>query len=134
MQALWAGVLYDAPSLAAAWDLVKDWDMEGREALRKRCARAEKPVWVSEAGDDDASGLTMARRIVGDVRGLQPSAWCIWQAVDGGAGWGCIDLDLNGGGTEPRMNRKFDMFAQFTRFVRPGADRKSTRLNSSHRT
>mgnify|MGYP002653323953 CR=1 FL=1 len=24
LPALWAGVLYDAPSLAAAWDLVKD--------------------------------------------------------------------------------------------------------------
>lgn len=35
LQALWAGVLYDAPSLAAAWDLVKDWDVEDHERLRR---------------------------------------------------------------------------------------------------
>ena len=119
----------------ASWDLLADparrmvqhvtthayGDGAGRESLRKRCARAEKPLWVSEAGDADASGLTLARRIVSDVRQLQPSAWCVWQAVDGGGGWGCIDMDLNAGATEWRMNRKFDVLAQFTRHIRPGA-------------
>ena len=39
LQALWAGVLYDAPSLAAAWDLVKDWDIEDHERLRRDVTR-----------------------------------------------------------------------------------------------
>jgi len=39
LQALWAGVLYDAPSLAAAWDLVKDWDVEDHERLRRDVTR-----------------------------------------------------------------------------------------------
>ncbi|MFA7586381.1 MAG: glutamate--cysteine ligase [Novosphingobium sp.] len=34
LPALWVGLLYDQTALDAAWDLVKDWDMEGREALR----------------------------------------------------------------------------------------------------
>jgi glutamate--cysteine ligase len=34
LPALWVGLLYDQCALDAAWDLVKDWDMEGREALR----------------------------------------------------------------------------------------------------
>jgi glutamate--cysteine ligase len=34
LPALWVGLLYDQAALDAAWDLVKDWDMEGREALR----------------------------------------------------------------------------------------------------
>ncbi|PNU04706.1 glutamate--cysteine ligase [Novosphingobium guangzhouense] len=34
LPALWVGLLYDQSALDAAWDLVKDWDMEGREALR----------------------------------------------------------------------------------------------------
>ncbi|MGO4168257.1 glutamate--cysteine ligase [Novosphingobium sp. PhB57] len=34
LPALWVGLLYDQGALDAAWDLVKDWDMEGREALR----------------------------------------------------------------------------------------------------
>ncbi|WP_206239048.1 glutamate--cysteine ligase [Novosphingobium terrae] len=34
LPALWVGLLYDQAALDAAWDLVKGWDMEGREALR----------------------------------------------------------------------------------------------------
>jgi glutamate--cysteine ligase len=34
LPALWVGLLYDQTALDAAWDLVKHWDMEGREALR----------------------------------------------------------------------------------------------------
>ncbi|GAA0617367.1 glutamate--cysteine ligase [Brevundimonas kwangchunensis] len=39
LQALWAGVLYDAPSQAAAWDLVKDWAVEDHERLRRDVTR-----------------------------------------------------------------------------------------------
>ena len=35
LPALWVGLLYDQGALDAAWDLVKDWDMAGREELRK---------------------------------------------------------------------------------------------------
>ncbi|MPS70342.1 MAG: glutamate--cysteine ligase [Novosphingobium sp.] len=34
LPAFWVGLLYDQAALDAAWDLVKDWDMEGRERLR----------------------------------------------------------------------------------------------------
>ena len=34
LPALWVGLLYDQTALDAAWDVVKDWDMEGREVLR----------------------------------------------------------------------------------------------------
>jgi glutamate--cysteine ligase len=34
LPALWTGVLYDASSLGAAWDLVKDWTAEERQAMR----------------------------------------------------------------------------------------------------
>lgn len=34
LPALWVGLLYDSAALDAAWDLVKDWSMEEREALR----------------------------------------------------------------------------------------------------
>ena len=39
LQALWAGVLYDIPSQAAAWDLVKDWAIEDHERLRRDVTR-----------------------------------------------------------------------------------------------
>jgi len=34
LPAFWVGLLYDQGALDAAWDMVKDWDMEGREVLR----------------------------------------------------------------------------------------------------
>jgi glutamate--cysteine ligase len=39
LPALWVGLLYDQGALDAAWDLVKHWDMAGREALRAAVPR-----------------------------------------------------------------------------------------------
>lgn len=39
LPALWAGILYDAPSLSAAWDLCKDWEIEDHERLRRDVTR-----------------------------------------------------------------------------------------------
>jgi len=39
LQALWAGVLYDGAALAAAWVLVKDWDIADHERLRRDVTR-----------------------------------------------------------------------------------------------
>jgi glutamate--cysteine ligase len=39
LPALWMGVLYDSPALAAAWDLCKDWAIEDHERLRADVAR-----------------------------------------------------------------------------------------------
>lgn len=47
LQALWAGVLYDAPSQAAAWDLVKDWDIADHERLRRDVTRLGLKAEVS---------------------------------------------------------------------------------------
>jgi len=39
LQAFWVGLLYDAPSQAAAWDLVKHWDIADHERLRRDVTR-----------------------------------------------------------------------------------------------
>jgi glutamate--cysteine ligase len=39
LPAFWVGLLYDQGALDAAWNLVKDWDMEGRERLRSEVPR-----------------------------------------------------------------------------------------------
>ena len=39
LPALWMGIFYDAPALAAAWDLCKDWKIEDHERLRADVAR-----------------------------------------------------------------------------------------------
>jgi glutamate--cysteine ligase len=39
LPALWTGLLYDEPSLDAAWDLVKDWSADERQAIRDAVPR-----------------------------------------------------------------------------------------------
>jgi glutamate--cysteine ligase len=39
LPAFWVGLLYDDAALDAAWDLVKDWSMDEREALRSAVPR-----------------------------------------------------------------------------------------------
>ena len=39
MPALWVGILYDDVALDAAWDLVKDWTAEERQAMRDAVPR-----------------------------------------------------------------------------------------------
>jgi glutamate--cysteine ligase len=39
LPALWAGLLYDQTALDDAWDLVRHWDLDGREALRSAVPR-----------------------------------------------------------------------------------------------
>ena len=39
LPALWVGLLYDNTALDAAWDLVKDWSLEERQALRDAVPR-----------------------------------------------------------------------------------------------
>jgi len=39
LPALWTGIFYDAPSLAAAWDLCKGWDIADHERLRRDVTR-----------------------------------------------------------------------------------------------
>ncbi|AIT79952.1 MULTISPECIES: glutamate--cysteine ligase [Novosphingobium] len=64
LPALWVGLLYDQTALDAAWDLVKDWDMEGREVLRSSVPRLglDAPLPQSAKG----SGGTL-RDIAGEV-------------------------------------------------------------------
>ena len=90
-----------------------------------------KPLWNSEHGDKDASGLDMARNFHRDMRWLKPVAWCYWQAIDGGlqgkgkSGWGLLDGDL----IEGRIlhaNTKAYVFAQYSRHIRPGMTILST--------
>jgi glutamate--cysteine ligase len=46
LPALWVGLLYDDAALDAAWDLVKHWSMDEREALRSAVPRLalESPI------------------------------------------------------------------------------------------
>jgi galactan endo-1,6-beta-galactosidase len=85
---------------------------------------------MSEYGDGDASGATMAQTIIFDIRGLHPRAWVYWQPVEPQrSGWGLLNADYVDTGDKPtpstvtpitQVNRKYFVFGQFTRYIRPG--------------
>lgn len=70
LPAFWVGLLYDQTALDAAWDLVKDWDMEGREELRNAVPRLalDAPLPTSFRG----GGGTL-RDIAGEVLNISRS-------------------------------------------------------------
>ncbi len=82
---------------------------------------ARKPLWQSEYADSDATGMKTARRIRDDLAQLRPLAWCYWQVVDNAGGWGMLYNPMRQYGTTAyTVNRKFYVFAQFSKFLRPG--------------
>ncbi|GAA0446519.1 MULTISPECIES: glutamate--cysteine ligase [Sphingomonas] len=95
LPALWVGLLYDQGALDAAWDLVKDWSLETRQALRDSVPRLglDAPLGdkgtlrdiarqvldiagaglkargrLDAAGDDETGFLTPLRDVVRDGR------------------------------------------------------------------
>ena len=80
-----------------------------------------KDLWLSEDGDGDPSGLSMARNITDDLNGLHPSAWVTWQVVDAVGGWGFLkNPQLDETTTAYTVNKKYFVMAQYSRFLRPG--------------
>jgi glutamate--cysteine ligase len=70
LPALWAGLLYDQAALDAAWDLVKDWTQEEREAMR-----ASVPVLAFKTPFRDTNVLDLARQMLTiSTAGLQSRA------------------------------------------------------------
>ena len=64
LPAFWVGLLYDQGALDAAWDLVKDWSMEEREALRNAVPRSALDAPLPGGGrlhDIAAQVLAIAR-------------------------------------------------------------------------
>jgi len=59
LPAFWVGLIYDQSALDAAWDLVKDWDEETREALR-----VEASVHGLQARVDGIDMHALAREVL----------------------------------------------------------------------
>ena len=103
----------------------------GPNRVELRRAIEAKRVWQSEYGDGDASGYMMAQSIIRDIKDLRPSAWIYWQPVEPDVsqyGWGLINanyIDTHDQLSDEktpmvRVNRKFFVYGQFTRYVRQG--------------
>ncbi len=96
-----------------------------RNGLRNFVIAHQKPMWMTEYGDNDGSGLTMAQRIHDDLAVSWFQAWVYWQVVDNAAGWGFLRNSLlatNDPNYTPdyTINQKFYVMGQFSQFIRPG--------------
>lgn len=114
---------YDAQTLATLSRInTHTYGGSARAQLSTLVLSADKPLWMTEYGDGDASGMQMARQINADIRGLHPVAWAYWQVVDNVDGWGFLKNPLTDI-TKPQyeINRKFYVMGQFSRFIRPDA-------------
>jgi glutamate--cysteine ligase len=65
LPAFWVGLLYEQGALDAAWDMVKDWSMEERQALRDAAP--------GQALDAPVPGGRKLRDIAGDVLDISRS-------------------------------------------------------------
>ena len=103
----------------------------GPNRVKLRRAVGDKRLWQSEYGDGDPSGYTTAQEIIRDVKELQPNAWVYWQPVEPDVpefGWGLINANYIDTRDQMsakktllvRVNRKFYVYGQFTRYLRPG--------------
>lgn len=114
---------YDAQTLATLHRInTHTYGGNARAQLSTLVLSADKPLWMTEYGDGDASGMQTARQINADIRGLHPAMWAYWQIVDNSGGWGFLKNPMTDI-TKPEyeINRKFYVMGQFSKFIRPGA-------------
>ncbi|HEV2330652.1 MAG TPA: glycoside hydrolase [Verrucomicrobiae bacterium] len=90
------------------------------KGLSSLAASLHKPLRQTEYGDGDPTGMKLARRIRNDLTKLRPISWCYWEGADY-AGWGLLYNRLTENGRQKYViTKKFHVFEQFTRFLRPG--------------
>lgn len=101
------------------------YSFTGAGNLKSKASSQHKTLWVAEYGDNDGSGLKMARRIHDDITQMGIRAWVYWQVVDSASGWGFLLNSLQAPGASGytpnyTINEKFYVMGQFSEFIRPG--------------
>ncbi|MDE1987241.1 MAG: glutamate--cysteine ligase [Alphaproteobacteria bacterium] len=84
LPALWVGIFYDQTSLDAAWDLVKDWTAEERQAMRDAVPRLafktpfrKTTVWELAHRMIDISAEGLRRRASQDAGGMTEEGFLV---------------------------------------------------------
>ncbi|GJQ15648.1 hypothetical protein GpartN1_g7439.t1 [Galdieria partita] len=99
------------------------YSAKGRKNLYDICSKRRKSLWVSEYGDNDGSGISLAQTIISDLKELNPTAWIYWQAVEDSSAphWGFLVCNLNQNRDDSfSIQKKFYIMLQFSKFIRPG--------------
>jgi hypothetical protein len=80
--------------------------------------RGGKDIRLSEHGEGDDTGATLAANLALDMAQLHPRSWVLWQVLDS-YNWGLLNSEV-GNGTVAGPTTKWWVVAQYTRHVRPG--------------
>jgi galactan endo-1,6-beta-galactosidase len=89
-----------------------------RPPLYQAVSSTGKPLWMTEAGEPDGTGMTVAQSIVLDLNEMHATGWVYWQPLDSG-GWGLVQSNP-GDNWIGAPNAKYYVLAQFSRHIRPG--------------
>ena len=106
-------------------------------ALRNTAAAYGKVLWLSEFGTSGdlkvanprhvEPAINLALRIVGDLNGLRPSAWVLWDGIESWevneqqkVSWGAIWARYLSGNEEWTVAKQYYGYKNFTGFIRPG--------------
>ncbi|HEY3413640.1 MAG TPA: malectin domain-containing carbohydrate-binding protein [Armatimonadota bacterium] len=89
-----------------------------RSVLYQAVSSGAKPLWMTEYGESDGTGLTMAQSILLDINETHATGWVYWQPLDSG-GWGLIQSNPGDNWIGP-ANARYYVLAQFSRHIRPG--------------
>jgi len=101
-------------------------DDNARRSLRRTVG--DKRIWMTEYGDGEGTGLFLAQSILADINQLGVSGWLYWQPAEPYSAWGLVNGQYQAPADESAPTRaqplwmytKYHVFAQFTRFLRPG--------------
>lgn len=112
-----------------ATDLVGQWNSHtysGDNHARSQfgsLGRAEgKPVWMSETGSGGSGisgNLTMAQRLIDDMRYIAPDAWVDWQYMEEANDQWCFVRGSFANATFSKV-KNYYVRQQFTRFIKQG--------------
>ena len=93
---------YDATARSNVFRIVTHtYGANNPMGVRNLAASLHKPLWVSEYGDGDGTGLRMARRIRDDIATMWARAWVYWQVVDNAGGGGSFTTRWMAAATPP---------------------------------
>jgi O-glycosyl hydrolase len=90
------------------------------KGIRRLAVALDRPLWISEYGDGEASGLQLARRVRDDLVQTHARAWIYWQFAEPDSNWGLVRYHRRETNPPFSFNKKFYVLSQFSCFIRPG--------------
>ncbi|MGE5598499.1 MAG: glycoside hydrolase [Bacteroidota bacterium] len=126
---------YDSTAKSHVYQLnTHSYSGDKRAMLMNLAAEHGKKLWMSEAGagvgsHDHAaidSSLSLANLIRMDLKELQPTVWCYWQAVEDedravayDHNWGLIHATFSSG-EDYYVTKQYYAMGNYSKFIRPG--------------